>query len=225
MQFYTFIAGIALAVTYIAPKTIVMQKNKPLELSSEHTPSTNVPIKLTVDRDEDPWAGLTNTNESYEKSLLVSARKVSQVDDNSIDLFDDLVGPNEYIFYRSKTSNEVSVNPKWFSTLHRANIVHGVPEAGFYVGKATKQGLSKFTPQQIAIILVRGQILITYVHLESELEVISGVQNDTMYRIVFQGRHHYCTNKCRWGPIAFVIGVNTQTGDITAYPFSQEQNN
>ncbi len=182
-------------------------------------PAAPVPrLKLHIERHDNPWSGLTDSAEAEQATLVVPAVKLIRSDDNTIRLFDDLVTSPDYILYRAPGEKRVSVNPKYFSFLNRVDVTGGLAPEGVYVGEVTRQGLQQFSLRNIALILLRGQILRSYWHLEAELELVAELQKESEYQAHFTGRHRYCTNRCQWQPMAFVISINSKNQTLRVLP-------
>lgn len=165
-----------------------------------------------VDRGENPWWGLTSSAEAETRANTVAATRIGNRQANEIRILPGLEKWGE-VLLRSPKGTSVQVNSQWFGNLTRYDVTRELAKRAD-VGIATPFTLSRFSPAEIAEVLVRYQLLRTYVHLEATVCLENVTRRGDTTDLQISGSHIYYTSKKHKQGFAFVLRINHESGMI-----------
>jgi hypothetical protein len=194
-----------LGMVHVQAKPVKPQKTeqKPTCIESWH-----------VERDDNPWSGLTSTAEAETRTYRVRSTAVKSDEKNLIKPIKGLVPANEIILLRAPDSVEVTVNKKYFGDLTRQDATRAAFTQGGLIGTATPHSLKIFTPRQILALLLQYQVILTYAHIEADICLTREQTQNGLYSAALTGEHTYYTNSRNVSSFGFEFTLNEKTGEM-----------
>jgi hypothetical protein len=167
-----------------------------------------------VERDDNPWSGLTSTAEAEVRTYRVRSAALNGAEKNLIKAIEGLVPANEIILLRAPDSVEVTVNKKYFGDLTRQDATRGAFTQGGLIGNATPHSLKIFTSRQILALLLQYQVILTYAHIEADICLIREQTQNGLYSAALTGEHTFYTNSRNVSSFGFEFVLNEKTGEM-----------
>lgn len=180
--------------------------------------SENDPLlgkKISVTREESPWLGFTNSYEEEEQGKHLKAKPFPMPGYSVFKLPTENSMEAQSFLARNDTHREVIVNERYFSNLERFDVTK------LKLGESQFVGIIKDIKVRSAEVLIpfllKGQILITYWHTDSEVTIERKEikENEVFYTL--SGTHHYYTNEKNSSNFRFKISINQTSGDVFVY--------
>jgi len=134
--------------------------------------------------------------------------------------FDVLPGLSLYTFEGGnligieKKTGEPVVSAKCFSPLARVDATRIEPGQRKEVGKLLCAPGRDFSLRDLALFLLKSQIITTYWHIESALCLVTEDDSSGVYKASFRGTHIYFTNTRNEDKLDFSITIDRKTGVI-----------
>lgn len=171
-----------------------------------------IPENYSVQRGESPWHGLTNSWEEEEKGKIIHAMNLPANGYYAVNQPHELMWKGESILYRNDSKREVAIDQKYFSTLNRVDATSIAKGQSLIVGRVVDSKL--FDPNFLIPFLIKGQILITYIHTDSELIWRKNFNLTDKSCYHFSGEHHFYTNEKNTSSLNFKICLDQMSQEI-----------
>lgn len=119
-----------------------------------------------------------------------------------------------------KNGKEIFLNNKFFSDFKRIDATKSTFKEGgkgfeyVKIGRITNLKLLQLDPYKISQFLVESQIINTYWHVSSQINVFAEENLEQAYIIFFDGYHEYYTDKANRDHIRFAIKIDKQSGNV-----------
>ncbi len=192
---------------------VVHVQAKPVKPQKTETKRTCIE-SWHVERDDNPWSGLTSTAEAEARTYRVRSAAVNGDEKNLIKAIEALVPANEIILLRTPNAVEVTINKKYFGDLTRQDATRGTFTEGGLIGTATPHTLKIFTPRQILALLLQYQVILTYAHIEADICLIREQTQNGLYSAALTGEHTFYTNSRNVSSFGFEFVLNEKTGEM-----------
>jgi hypothetical protein len=171
-----------------------------------------IPENYSVQRGESPWQGFTSSWEEEEKGKIIHARNLPANGYYPLNQPPELMWKGESILYRNDHLREVAIDQKYFSTLNRVDATSIAKGQSLVVGRVIDSKL--LDPNFLIPFLIKGQILITYIHTDSELVWKKDFNLTEKNCYHFSGEHHFYTNEKNTSILNFKICLDQTSQEI-----------
>ncbi|MBP7582576.1 MAG: hypothetical protein KBA61_00995 [Spirochaetes bacterium] len=169
---------------------------------------------FTIDRRDSPWTGMTGSAEEEAATMRIRALPFDAAAYSGFEhlkKYDTAAGP---LIFRAREKKEVGVNSRHFSDLARADATRAGRDTGIPIGRFLDPTFASLSPGTLAAFLIESQIIITYWHIGSDLNLESEKHDRSEYIAYFMGKHTYFTNERNVDPLRFAVEIDLTTGDM-----------
>jgi hypothetical protein len=138
------------------------------------------------------------------------AARIHPKRDEPLEWLSGFVVDGEPVFWLSAARKAPVVDRRVLSDLERVDIF------SLSAGEEKRLGrvLCEVDRLSLAVALIKAEVVMTYVHIESRVQLDKQVQTDGATELYFSGEHIYYTNEENRDPLAFVVKVS-KDGEIS----------
>lgn len=165
-------------------------------------------------RADSPWSELTDSAEAEEKTRHIRSEKRNANRLNRIKPLPGIISFDDYILMRLPEDREVTVNSGYFSNLERVDVTRTLGPTPVRIGAASPAALRKFTPLKLITILLQYQVIQTYIHVESTVDLVKETKSAETWTAELHGKHTYFTNKRNEKNFAFRFILDLKSGEM-----------
>jgi hypothetical protein len=178
---------------------------------------TEPPRSIHIDRSDNPYRGLTSTAamEDEGERGLITARELSADEYTFFPNLTEYRIDNRALFGRSRSGKFIAVEKRFFSDCKRADVTRLDKDSVIVIGNIDPAALKEMGLKKCAFFLLESQIINTYWHIGSDLELVQEKRDGNIYSARFKGMHVYYTNRKNTGALDFYIIINTATGEMS----------
>lgn len=169
-------------------------------------------------RHENPWSGLTDSAEAEGKTMHIRAVKLPTNKFNRIKPLEGIMTADDYILMRLPDSREVTVNGAYFSDLNRLDVTRTLAPQPYRIGTATPAAMKRFLPLQLLTMLLQYQVIQTYIHVESTVQLTRETRIGDQWLADLRGQHIFFTNEKNTKDFAFRFSLDLKTGEMLILP-------
>lgn len=170
-----------------------------------------IPVQYRITRDRNPWHGLTESAAQEERNRTLRAAKLPVAGYNPVAL-PEAAWRGRALLYRGDAAREIVVDASAFSTLKRPDAARLKAGEEIRVGQALRAELLE--PRFLLPFLLHGEIVQTYWHTDSRLDLSAAEERGNRVCYQFNGEHHYYTNEKNTGKLHFSICTDAKSGEI-----------
>jgi hypothetical protein len=182
-------------------------------MTKKHDNNSLIGSKFSISREESPWLGFTGSSEEEEKGKHIRASLFPANGYVAITSPKEVVYESESLLYRNEVKKEVIIYSGYFSDLERVDATRLKAGESVSIGRVLDPKLRK--ADFLIPFLLKGQLVITYWHTNSELECVSASQADSKLIFRFSGTHYYYTNEKNSSNFKFNISIDMATGELS----------
>jgi hypothetical protein len=168
--------------------------------------------KFEVNRDESPWLGFSSNYEEEEKGKHIQAKSLPAIGFTPLTSPVELVIEKDSLLYRNESLKEVIVNSRFFSDLERVDVTRLELGAEKKIGTIREPNLNN--ANLLIPFLLKGQILISFWHTNSEIICLSEEKNQHQVIFHFSGIHYYYTNEKNSSKYFFRVILDQESKEI-----------
>jgi hypothetical protein len=169
---------------------------------------------IQTDRGMNPWAGMTGSSTEEDANKSIKAANLNTEDFTSYPALEKYKFKDKILIAKNTKAKTVNVEKEFFSDLKKVDGTRLETGKTQDIGKLNLAAAGAIDFRELALFLIQAHIIITYWHIESNLDLTKEESNDQSYKAYFKGTHIYFTNKKHTESVQFYIGVEKNTGRI-----------